>query len=70
MHYCGMTMMKKSTTFVTKPIRKGADVNEALSKCFERLTYKFEIATFSNNLIYSEISIYILKGKECGILFQ
>lgn len=42
-------------SYAKKLVRKGADVNEALSKCFERLTYKFQSPSFKTNPIYSEI---------------
>ena len=63
MHYCGMTMMKKSTTFhMQKLIRKGADVNEALSKCFERLTYKFQRPSFKHIRFIPKYSVIFVQG--------
>jgi hypothetical protein len=41
--------------YAKKLVRKGADVNQALSQCFERLTYKFQLPSFQTNPIYSEI---------------
>tara|TARA_B100000965_G_scaffold63807_1_gene49675 strand:- start:2141 stop:2611 length:471 start_codon:yes stop_codon:yes gene_type:complete len=42
-------------SYAKKLVRKGADVNKALSQCFERLTYKFQSPSFQSNPIYSEI---------------
>lgn len=41
--------------YAKKLVRKGADVNKALSKCFERLTHKFQCPSYQTNPIYSEI---------------